>query len=136
MKPEDILTPTQLAERLQVKPSWVYEKCRRAQNTMANQCLACASAVFALLLAGHLRLDAQWEQQPPRRLTSPLVASPYFANQHRSFERFYARPSFVHLVDSSYIFGYAEGLSGAALRSRFLQSTSWAQRDMMGAEAV
>jgi hypothetical protein len=29
MKPEDILTPTQLAERLQVKPSWVYEKCRR-----------------------------------------------------------------------------------------------------------
>jgi predicted DNA-binding transcriptional regulator AlpA len=29
MKPEDILTPDQLAERLQVKRSWVYEKCRR-----------------------------------------------------------------------------------------------------------
>ena len=29
MKAEDILTPNQLAQRLQVKPSWVYEKCRR-----------------------------------------------------------------------------------------------------------
>jgi predicted DNA-binding transcriptional regulator AlpA len=29
MKPEDILTPDQLAQRLQVKRSWVYEKCRR-----------------------------------------------------------------------------------------------------------
>jgi hypothetical protein len=29
MKAEYILTPNQLAERLQVKPSWVYEKCRR-----------------------------------------------------------------------------------------------------------
>jgi predicted DNA-binding transcriptional regulator AlpA len=29
MKPDDILTPTQLAERLQVKPTWVYEMCRR-----------------------------------------------------------------------------------------------------------
>jgi len=29
MKPEDILTPDQLAERLQVKRSWIYEKCRR-----------------------------------------------------------------------------------------------------------
>jgi predicted DNA-binding transcriptional regulator AlpA len=28
MKPEDILTPKQLAERLQVKTSWVYEMCR------------------------------------------------------------------------------------------------------------
>ncbi len=29
MKPEDILTPNQLAARLQVKQSWIYEKCRR-----------------------------------------------------------------------------------------------------------
>src|SRR5215475_13938147 len=29
MKPEDILTPDQLAKRLQVTRSWVYEKCRR-----------------------------------------------------------------------------------------------------------
>ncbi len=29
MQPEDILTPDQLAQRLQVKRSWVYEKCRR-----------------------------------------------------------------------------------------------------------
>jgi len=29
MKPEDILTPDQLAARLQVKRSWVYEKCRK-----------------------------------------------------------------------------------------------------------
>jgi predicted DNA-binding transcriptional regulator AlpA len=29
MKPEDILTPKQLAERLQVKTTWVYEMCRR-----------------------------------------------------------------------------------------------------------
>jgi predicted DNA-binding transcriptional regulator AlpA len=29
MNPEDILTPDQLAQRLQVKRSWVYEKCRR-----------------------------------------------------------------------------------------------------------
>ncbi len=29
MNPGDILTPDQLAERLQVKRSWVYEKCRR-----------------------------------------------------------------------------------------------------------
>jgi len=28
MKTEDILTPDQLAQRLQVKRSWVYEKCR------------------------------------------------------------------------------------------------------------
>jgi predicted DNA-binding transcriptional regulator AlpA len=28
MKPEDILTPNQLAERLQVGVSWVYEKSR------------------------------------------------------------------------------------------------------------
>jgi hypothetical protein len=32
MKPEDILTPDQLAERLQVKRSWVYEKCRRRER--------------------------------------------------------------------------------------------------------
>jgi hypothetical protein len=30
MNPADILTPKQLAERLQVKPTWVYEMCRRA----------------------------------------------------------------------------------------------------------
>jgi predicted DNA-binding transcriptional regulator AlpA len=29
MKLDDILTPNQLAERLQVKPTWVYEMCRR-----------------------------------------------------------------------------------------------------------
>jgi predicted DNA-binding transcriptional regulator AlpA len=29
MKPEDILTPDQLAEHLQVNRSWVYEKRRR-----------------------------------------------------------------------------------------------------------
>jgi len=29
MNPEDILTPQQLAERLQVKVTWVYEKTRR-----------------------------------------------------------------------------------------------------------
>jgi hypothetical protein len=28
MKPEDILTPKQLAERLKVRVSWVYEKTR------------------------------------------------------------------------------------------------------------
>lgn len=29
MNPEDILTPQQLAERLQVKVTWVYDKTRR-----------------------------------------------------------------------------------------------------------
>jgi predicted DNA-binding transcriptional regulator AlpA len=29
LQPGDILTPEQLAERLQVSPSWIYEKSRR-----------------------------------------------------------------------------------------------------------
>ncbi len=36
MKPEDILTPDQLAARLQVKRSWVYEKCRRRAKDMGE----------------------------------------------------------------------------------------------------
>jgi hypothetical protein len=32
LEPEDILTPTQLAERLQVSPNWVYEKTRRRKS--------------------------------------------------------------------------------------------------------
>jgi excisionase family DNA binding protein len=29
INPTEILTPEQLAERLQVSPRWIYEKCRR-----------------------------------------------------------------------------------------------------------
>jgi hypothetical protein len=38
MNPADILTPRQLAERLQVKPTWVYEMCRRRAG-MKNICV-------------------------------------------------------------------------------------------------
>jgi hypothetical protein len=36
LEPGDILTPEQLAERLQVKVSWVYEKSRAAGNYGRN----------------------------------------------------------------------------------------------------
>lgn len=36
LKPEDILTPQQLAERLQVGVSWVYEKSRQRGRYQAK----------------------------------------------------------------------------------------------------
>jgi hypothetical protein len=54
---DDILTPKQLAERLRAKPTWVYEMCplpgRLPGKTNA---MHAHRKIFALLLAGHLRV--------------------------------------------------------------------------------
>jgi hypothetical protein len=42
LKPEDILTPEQLAERLQVKTSWIFEQTRnraKVRNTRPLPCI-------------------------------------------------------------------------------------------------
>jgi hypothetical protein len=46
MKPEDILTPVQLAERLQLGVSWVYEKSRVRGLRNPTPCLVCVVGVI------------------------------------------------------------------------------------------
>jgi hypothetical protein len=62
LNPSDILTPHQLAERLQVKPSWVFEQTRnRAKVRNANP-LPC------IRLGKYLRFSwsqvSHWLQNP------------------------------------------------------------------------
>jgi hypothetical protein len=61
MKPEDILTPDQLGQRLQVKRSWVYEKLSASWEVQrGTDSLPEDRKVLALLLAGHQCMDANW----------------------------------------------------------------------------
>ena len=41
LRPEDLLTPEQLAERLQVKPSWVFEQTRNRAKVRNKTPLPC-----------------------------------------------------------------------------------------------
>jgi hypothetical protein len=64
LKAEDILTPQQLAERLQVGVSWVYEKSRRrGEHTEKPLPVLHCGRYSTVLLAGRLRMDAKWNQR-------------------------------------------------------------------------
>ena len=62
LRPEDILTPEELAQRLKVSIDWVYEKSR-ARGRHGGRPLPCFAgrALFAFLLAGGVCMDAKVE---------------------------------------------------------------------------
>jgi predicted DNA-binding transcriptional regulator AlpA len=64
-KPEDILTPEQLAERLQVKRSWIFEQTRNRAKVRNSHPLPC------IRLGKFLRFSwvavSEWLQNPENR---------------------------------------------------------------------
>lgn len=66
LDPSDILTPQQLAERLQVKPSWIYEMTRERHAVRSD-----GDPLPCLRVGRYLRFNwpdvCEWLQQSAKR---------------------------------------------------------------------